>query len=86
MLDAIAIIREKCYEPRPTPVGASLIEWSALMGARREGYLECLTNFLSLASISPHRMPDRKPWEQPRDEKDKPTPFLPPTAEPSVKE
>jgi hypothetical protein len=67
MQDALAIVREKCYEPRPMPAaGVTLMEWTALLGSRREGYLECLTNLLSLANISPHKAPDRKPWETPR--------------------
>lgn len=65
LVEAIAIIKEQAYAPRQMPSGVSLTEWGAVMGWKREGYLECLTNLLSLANITPHEMPDRKPWDPP---------------------
>ena len=46
------------------PLGGnySLTEFYALFGAKQMGYLECLQNLLGLANISPHKVPDMKPW------------------------
>jgi hypothetical protein len=64
MLDAIAIVREQIFLPKPIMPGTvDLIAVRALLGATREGYLEMLFNFLSLANISPFRSPDRKSWD-----------------------
>ena len=62
--DAIAIVKERCYEVIMPPTGGtySLSEFYALAGARQIGYLECLQNFLHLVNISPHKVPDKKPW------------------------
>jgi hypothetical protein len=64
MLDAIAIIKERCYEIIFPPVGGQydLTQFYALFGAKQLGYLECLNNLLKLAASSPHKVPDRQPW------------------------
>ncbi len=62
--DALAIVREQTFEPNLAyPVGIDLIQWRALQGERREGYLSMLKNFLSLANRSPFKVPNRKAWE-----------------------
>lgn len=66
--DVFAIIREKAFEPKPMPAGVGLIEWSALQNQRREGYLDCLTNLLDLARVSPFVAPPPPPWESPNKE------------------
>lgn len=66
--DVLAIIREKAFEPKPIPAGAGLMEWSALQNQRREGYLDCLTNLLDLARVSPFVAPPQPPWESPNKE------------------
>jgi hypothetical protein len=64
MQDAIAIVREKTFDPNTEyPPGVDLIQWRALQGERREGYLAMLKNFLSLANISPFKTQERKAWE-----------------------
>lgn len=64
MQDAIAIVKEQTFSPRPIVPGMpNLIEFAALMSQKREGYLEMLTNFLSLAGISPFKSVEKKPWE-----------------------
>ena len=62
--DAIGIVKEKLYEITFPPTGGtySLTEFYALYGARMMGYQECLQNLLGLANISPHKVPDKKPW------------------------
>jgi len=56
MAEALEIVREKAFTPSAMSGTAGLMEQYALMGAKREGYLDCLTNFLDLASI-PARLP-----------------------------
>ena len=64
MQDALAIVRELTFRPQPIPAGTpDIIAFTALSASVREGYLEMLANFLSLANISPFRAPNRKPWE-----------------------
>jgi hypothetical protein len=64
LLDAIAIVKERAYEITLPPTGGtySLTEFYSLYGAKQMGYLECLQNLLGLANLSPHKVPDRKPW------------------------
>ena len=64
MQDAIAIVREQIFMPRPLVPGTpDLIACRALLAEKREGYLEMLTNFLSLANITPFKLPEKKPWD-----------------------
>ncbi len=66
MQDALAIVREQTFSPRPLgPPAPYLLEWSALLGRTREGYLEMLANFLSLANVSPFTTQERKAWANP---------------------
>lgn len=72
MQDALAIVREQIFSPSPLGLpGPHLIEWYALLGRTREGYLEMLTNFLSLAKISPFTTQERKAWATPDPDKAK---------------
>jgi hypothetical protein len=63
--DALAIVKERCYDITFPPTGGSysLLDFYALYGAKHMGYLEALTNFLDLAGIKVHTVPDRKPWQ-----------------------
>lgn len=64
LLDAIAIVREQTFEPRPILPGThDIIAVAALTGQVREGYMQMLKNFMSLASISPFKTQERKPWD-----------------------
>ena len=64
-VDAIEIVKERLFEMTFPPVGSgqySLLEFYALFGAKQMGYLECLQNLVSLTSIQPVQVPERKPW------------------------
>jgi hypothetical protein len=50
--EALNIVRLKAFVPNPLSGTAGLMEQYALMGAKREGYLDCLENLFDLASIS----------------------------------
>jgi hypothetical protein len=64
MQDALAIVKEQIFAPKPLVPGTpDIIAWAALIAQKREGYLEMFANFLSLANISPFKTPDRKAWE-----------------------
>src|SRR5882724_10417185 len=67
-VDAIAIIKEESFQPmvlsKQIPA-ASIMEFYALNGAKKDGYLECMQNLLSLADFTVFRMPDRKAWDSP---------------------
>lgn len=66
LAEAIAIVREQTFLPKPiVPGQPDMLTFAALTGSVREGYLEMLFNFLSLARISPFALPERKPWETP---------------------
>ena len=68
--EALSIVREMTFRPKPIPPGTTdMVAWAALMGSKREGYLEMLTNFLTLADISPFQLPERKPWATPDPER-----------------
>lgn len=62
--EAIEIAKERLFDITLPPVGGtySLIEFYALFGAKQMGYLEALQNLLQLASISPQKVQERKPW------------------------
>ena len=64
LADAIDIVKERMFEMIMPPVGGtySLNDFYALFGAKQMGYLECLQNLLGLVNISPHKVPERKPW------------------------
>lgn len=46
------------------PEGVSFLEWNALLNASREGYAQCLRNFLALANPPPTPPPESgmRPW------------------------
>src|SRR6188474_1531765 len=65
MQDAINILRDRCFTIKLPPAGGtySLNEYYGLYGAKSLGYLECLTNLLDLAKITPTKKLESKPWE-----------------------
>lgn len=65
---ALDMTRVAGLKPTPFPPGLDLMQFFALMGAKRDGYFEGLTNLEDLAkSPPPPKPPERKPFETPRD-------------------
>lgn len=50
-------------ESRPPP-GTDLIDYSALLNSRREGYYDCLRNIDALKNIKPQVENLPEPWER----------------------
>lgn len=69
--EALDIVRLKAFTPAPMSGTAGLMEQYALMGAKREGYLDCLTNLFDLASTPPLRAASEAATDSWRSSEDK---------------
>lgn len=67
LLAALDMVRDSGMKPTSiTPGNVDLIQFFALMGAKRDGYFEALTNLVDLSKTQPVRVPEQKPFETPR--------------------
>lgn len=61
---ALAIVKQGGLKPTPIVSGIDLMHYFALMGSKRDGYFEGLTNLEDL-SKQPQaaKLPDPRPWQ-----------------------
>lgn len=77
-LTALAMVQQKGLKPTSFAVpGVDLRDFFALMGAKRDGYFEAITNLMSLTQPKTTRPPERPPWTTPRPEADADTSSAP---------
>lgn len=63
---ALEMVREKGLNSTLTPTGnTSMVEFFAIMGARKDGYHEALVNLEALSQAKSTAPPERKPWHTP---------------------
>lgn len=62
MRAALDMCKEQGLRSTLAVSGLNLIHYFALQGARKDGYLECLTNLEGLAKPQPTKQPAREPW------------------------
>lgn len=63
MVNALDIVFQHGVTSTPFPVNpVDLVHFFALMGAKRDGYIEALKNLRELTKAEPLKQPDRKPW------------------------
>lgn len=62
---ALDLIRAQGLRSTLEVPGVNLIHYFALQGARKDGYMEALTNLEILSMPQPAKGPDRKPWTNP---------------------
>lgn len=63
---ALEIVKERglvsTLQPGP---GVDMIDFFAIMGSRKDGYLEALINLEQLSKPKPTTPPEQKPWKTP---------------------
>jgi hypothetical protein len=63
--EAIHIVKEMGFVPMAAPSqGADYLAAYAVRGAKREGYLEAISNLIELSKIKRPAPAPRKPWER----------------------
>lgn len=62
---ALDLVLDYGISPVALPTNVDLVHFAALTGARRDGYVECLTNLRLLAKNPTVRPDGPKPWEDP---------------------
>jgi hypothetical protein len=65
MVAALEVTLQKGVAPVAMPKGVDLMAFTALMGARKEGYVEALQNLQDLAELPTMIPKEEKPWKTP---------------------
>lgn len=68
---ALQIVLDKGLQPKVLPA-VDPSQWAALMGQRKEGYLESLDNLWALTESAPAQPATLTPWKTPPKEDPKP--------------
>lgn len=63
MLAALEILKDRVMTPTPVPAGVDLRDFYANLGAKKEGYFECLANLRSLSQVRATKTEAVKPWD-----------------------
>jgi hypothetical protein len=68
MVAALELVNSNAFKPLPTQIpNQNLIDYFAIMGAKKEGYNEFYMNLLVLAESPKPTAPAMKAWEYPKD-------------------
>jgi hypothetical protein len=61
-LAAFDIVMQQGMAPIDPPRGVDIVQWGAMMGFKRDGYMDALQNLRNLAKIVQNKQKDPKPW------------------------
>lgn len=67
LIAALEVVFQLGVKSTAFPVNpVDLVQFFALMGAKRDGYIEALANLQMLAKPEPEEKPTPKPWDTPQ--------------------
>lgn len=59
---ALAIVKDQIFRPMQIPNEVDLMQYYAIMGARKDGYQEAIINLETLSKSPPPPPPKTDPW------------------------